>query len=142
MSQVAKSNSTEKHWSDRLRPRASTASSEARAEDANQRWARRKKSDLPGLICAHSLQEPVKCRLRDGSSSGALLQLRHETAKLLVDDVPDTFTLYITNNRDYTQVSCQVIRRFGDCLGVKFTSAFQIVVKDRGSSKLAAGKRR
>lgn len=129
-------------WADRLRVAGAGKSAGATAKHENQRWASRKTADLPGLICSASLQRQVKCRMHDSSSSGARLRLQSEADKLSVDDIPDTFSLFLMNSSGYSEVQCVVIRRFGDCLGVKYTSAFRTVVKDRSLAKAPAGKRR
>lgn len=142
MDQSAKALMAVENWTDRLRVQRTQQSAGTAEALENQRWARRRKSDLPGLICSPALQSQLKCRMRDGSSSGALLLLETASEKLTVDDVPDSFTLFLMNPTGYTQVQCTVIRRYGDCLGVKYCGAFRTVVKERAPAKSPAGRRR
>lgn len=141
MSGVSKANGAHAlHWADRIRPRDVGTDAAGGRDQGNQRWAKRKRSDLPALIAGGSLPEPVRCRIRDSSSSGARLLL--PGTQHTVDDIPDSFTLFQTNNREYTQVKCVVIRRFGDSIGVRFAGAFTTVVKERSAMRAGPAKRR
>lgn len=122
-----------RHWSDRIRSASGRKALNADAK-CNQRWATRRKSDLPALISSDALQSPVRCYMRDHSSTGAFLQITSEPDRRLeVDDVPDRFMLYLLNNRAYVGVQCVVVRRFGDCIGVRYAGGFHDVARKRGA---------
>ncbi len=59
----------------------------------------------------------VPCRIADISEGGARLVLAHD------DELPKIFTLLLTPKGD-TRRFCQVMRRDGTTLGVKFIAAF------------------
>ena len=120
MQPAGKPSATPPHASSRLRQRII---GDAPA-DADNRWAKRKRSELPGYLRADMLDAAVKCCVRDYSSSGALLQLQADGG-LTVDDVPDRLTLVLLVNRQQTEVSCTVVRRHGDCIGVRFAGMFK-----------------
>ncbi len=111
------------HWSSRLRAKAVPSGGD-RGLFENKRWAARRKSGVVGLIYADRQSGPVKVAIRDTSSSGALLQILAATDGALVDDVPDSLKLVLRNSREYTEVQCVVVRRFGDCLGVRYAGQF------------------
>ena len=112
------------HWSSRIRPPASVGVAPPCSNDLNKRWSLRKTSEMPAFICSAKLQAAVRCVVRDTSSTGALIHLSPSAERLTVDDMPEVFTLVMTHYKARTEVECVVARRFGDGLGVRFTSAF------------------
>ena len=112
------------HWSERLRARSTGGDGGANAGE-NQRFSRRKQTDIQGFIRSDKLSTAQGCIVRDTSSSGARVHLLPSAERLTVDDMPDCFTLVMLHARDRTEVQCVVVRRMGDSVGVRFTSAFR-----------------
>ncbi len=118
------------HWSSRLRAKAVPSRGD-RGLFENKRWAARRKSGVFGLISAEGRSGPIKVAIRDTSSSGALIQILAGTEGVSVDDVPDSLKLVLRNNREYTEVQCVVVRRLGDCLGVRYAGQFNTFAMPR-----------
>jgi hypothetical protein len=117
---IAKPSVKSVNWAERLRPRAV----QVKEETACQRWSSRKRTDMSALIYSDKLTNTLRCTVRDTSSTGAQLHLLPSSERLTVDDIPDTFTLIMTHYKERTDVQCEVVRRLGDRIGVRFTSSF------------------
>jgi hypothetical protein len=113
------------HWSSRLKSCAAKAVAVESAGDVNKRWAQRKASAIPAFISHERLPGAVACVIRDSSSSGARVQLGESQKSVTVDDLPDAFKLSVMRNREYSEVECLVVRRYGDSVGVRYTGQFR-----------------
>ena len=110
--------------------------------DTNGRWANRKRSNIPGFIRYERLEAAAACSVVDISSTGALVQLSPNVRHLTVDEVPDLITLFMTQNRQMTDVQCKVIRRYGDSLGVTFLSQFRTLSQPKRTLRAAPAKKK
>ena len=115
----------EVHWSSRLRPRLVDPASRHGKDGDNQRWAGRKRTDIPGYVYCEKLATSPRCVVRDMSSSGALIYLQPSAERLTADDMPECFTLAMLHFREQTEVQCVIVRRLGNAVGVRFTGAFK-----------------
>lgn len=110
---------------------AATAADVAAAAAATReaRKSKRKSTRLAGLIQVGRGRPDVDCSVRDISGTGALISLAPAGGRRNVfdkkADVPDRFTLTIKADR--MRVECEVVRRRGEELGVKFMTAPKIV---------------
>ena len=87
-----------------------------------RRWAQRKPRSLPGLLLSDKLQSQVQCLVRDLSSTGGRIEIvpgRGGSVRS-ADELPAHFTLYMVT--DEMEVDCEVMRREGAFVGVRFTS--------------------
>ena len=88
----------------------------------DRRWAQRKPRSLPGLLLSDKLQSQVQCLVRDLSSTGGRIEIvpgRGGSVRS-ADELPAHFTLYMVT--DEMEVDCEVMRREGAFVGVRFTS--------------------
>lgn len=131
MDRTSKDSKASPDWTERIRSAGAGRQSAHEQLDANKRWGRRKKSDIPAQIYASGQQTAIRCSVRDTSSTGALIQMRPDSSNMTVDDLPETFTLVTKTYRDYTEVKCSIVRRFGDCVGIRYTSQFRTVAQQK-----------
>ena len=136
-----KSNTEAVHWSSRLKNSGAKPARDAGADDVNKRWATRKAASISAYIYSERQPEGLACVIRDTSSSGAKIQLADKTGAATVDDVPDKFRIIVLRHREYTSVDCQVVRRYGDSIGIRYTSQFQTVIKPQRRLGSGAAKR-
>ncbi len=92
------------HWSSRLKCNGAKATSDVAGSDANKRWATRKPSAISAYIYADRIPDGLACVIRDTSSSGARLQLADKSSAATVDDLPDSFRIFVRRSREYTSV--------------------------------------
>ena len=129
------------HWSDRLRARSKGGDGSA-AKDENQRFARRKPTDIGGYILTDKLSTQPRCVVRDTSSSGARVHLLPSPERVTVDDLPEHFRLVMLYARERTEVQCVVVRKTGDSAGVRFTSSFKTTALAGRSQLISARSQR
>jgi hypothetical protein len=110
-----------------LRPAKGAPASPQAAGGDERRWAPRKASASDGLILSSRHSNPIRCTIRDTSSSGALLELCDSQAAGFVDimDLPHSFTLVFTSYRERTEVLCQIMRWTGRRVGVRYAGPFR-----------------
>lgn len=90
--------------------------------DDNRRWAKRRMSATAGYIYGGEIVDPVNCVILDTSSTGARIEVRALRGSRYhnVNDLPKQFTIVFTVDR--VAVDCVIARRYGNELGLKFTS--------------------
>jgi hypothetical protein len=132
---TSKTNGKTVHWADRLRARPV----EVKDDAVNNRFSSRKRSDMPAVIYSDKMPNAVRCMVRDTSSTGAQIHLLPSAERLTVDDLPETFTLIMTHYKERSDVQCQIVRRFGDRVGVRFMSSF--VMREVATRPMARAKK-
>ena len=95
--------------------------------DMERRFATRKPSDTPGFIGSNKFSQPVRCIVRNTSSSGALVEIVPGKDRMITraDELPNKFTLVFLGYRERTEVNCQVMRMAGAQAGVRYVSPFR-----------------
>ena len=96
------------------------AAAASKADD--RRWAQRKPRSLPAVLLSDKLQSQVQCLVRDLSSTGGRIEIVPGCGGSIrsADELPEHFTLYMVT--DEMEVDCEVMRREGAFVGVRFTS--------------------
>ena len=99
------------------------ASPSASTDDDNRRFAYRRPTASPAGIVVDRVSPPISCTLRNISSTGALIELRTSLGSWThtADDLPDEFELQMPI--DGMIVACEIARRNGRHVGVRFKSA-------------------
>ncbi len=84
----------------------------------------------------------MRCTVCDTSSSGALIEVPKtaDGRPIDSDDIPAKFTLVFVGYREQTEVTCQVVRRIGQRVGVRYVGGFRTVAI-KPTVKPAAKKR-
>lgn len=100
-----------------------TVSGKQAANDV--RFSKRKSAQLAGYITSEHLSDAIACVVCDTSSTGARLKVEPGPKRVSASDLPDRFTLVMTQYRVRTDVDCVVARRTDAEVGVRFTSSFR-----------------
>jgi PilZ domain len=95
----------------------------------NGRFATRKRVDSSGFISAADFTAAMRCVVRDTSSSGAMIEIpaTADGRSIDADDIPDRFVLIFVGYRERTEVTCQVVRRTGRRIGVRYVGGFKTI---------------
>ncbi len=115
----------------------------AATKPSERRRAGRRPSDLPGYIhWGNRLDSLIRCKVRDMSATGALLQLDPQRRKISMDMLAERFTLVVFQMREETHIECQLMRRSGSTseVGVRFVGQFRTVTRTKLTTILT-GKR-
>lgn len=129
------------HWSSRLKSSGAKGAIDAGPDDDNKRWATRKAAAISAYLYSERQPEGLACVIRDTSSSGARIQLLDKNGAATVDDIPEIFRIVVMRQREYTSVACKIVRRYGDSLGIRYTSQFETVIKPQRRLGSGLGKR-
>lgn len=93
----------------------------------NRRWAPRTPCSIGVQLVQERFPAPIRCTMRDQSSTGALIDLGADLngLGLAAKDVPSRLTLVIPSKRQLTEVECVVMWRGGNHVGVRFSGVFK-----------------
>lgn len=96
---------------------------------ADQRFAKRKTSRMPGLIHHATFQQPLQCMVRDSSSTGALIEIApiKGSAASALSRFPKQFTLTIPLER--VAFECDLAWQNDRTLGVRYAAPARILAK-------------
>ncbi len=92
---------------------------------SDRRWANRKPGVVSARLVADQLREPVMAVVRDMSATGAKIQVEPKRLGPIqsTSDIPDIVTMVLRNEQ--TEVTCKVVWRTIDHIGVRFQSALR-----------------
>jgi hypothetical protein len=101
----------------------------AQAAPSNGRFATRTRSNSAGFLSVEGFSAALRCTVCDTSSSGALIEVPKtaDGRPIDADDIPARFTLVFVGYREQTEVTCQVVRRIGQRVGVRYVGGFKTV---------------
>lgn len=101
---------------------ASHALAAAKANGDN-RFAPRRRSDIPAQIFLETASQSVPCMIRDMSTTGAKLDLREGWDNPFRSSISDLDRFWLVVRMDRVMYDCKIMRRGEKELGVKFMSA-------------------
>jgi hypothetical protein len=95
------------------------------------RRARRRSSDMPAYLTASEMTDPVRCKVRDISATGARLRLTIDPRGMGCHNLPQFLTLVMPGYQEETRVDCRIAHMRGADVGVAFHGQFKTVQKVR-----------
>ncbi|MFM1815134.1 MAG: hypothetical protein RLZ98_1829 [Pseudomonadota bacterium] len=108
------------------------------AAQAEARFEQRRETRRMGQVIMSGQSNGIRCTIADQSSSGAMLVLEAGRDDGRLDDLPDTFRLFMPYER--VEVNCRIAWQNGREMGVQFTSPMRVLPKKQSSIKLPARK--
>lgn len=91
--------------------------------NGDNRFAPRRKSDIPAQIFLESASQSLPCMIRDMSTTGAKLDLRDGWDNPFRSSLSHLDRFWLIVRMDRVMYDCKIIRRGEKELGVKFMSA-------------------